>query len=213
MGMKMPSWYDIAGLDDRSNEECLGIVESKARIQRILKEENARGLPYSRMALSGFSQGGALALFTGFQMETVEEKLSGIVVMSGYLASAKQFKVTPGLESTPILHCHGTNDPMVKFHMAEKTRNVLTGEHNVSNYTFKTYPMNHEVIPEEMQEVVSFFSTILPSSDECFFKAKEPSAMSIKELKAAIRGAGLGNQAVGLLEKTDFVKLLEDNKK
>ncbi len=34
--------------------------------------------------------------------------------------------------------------------------------------------------------------------------------MSVKELKAAIRKAGLGQQAVGLMEKQEFVKLLKD---
>ncbi len=49
MGMAMPSWYDIVGLDERSNENCAGIEESQARIAGILqKEHEATGLPYSR---------------------------------------------------------------------------------------------------------------------------------------------------------------------
>ena len=49
MGMAMPSWYDIVGLDERSNENCAGIEESQARIAQILqKEHEATGLPYSR---------------------------------------------------------------------------------------------------------------------------------------------------------------------
>ena len=49
MGMAMPSWYDIVGLDERSNENCAGIEESRARIAGILqKEHESTGLPYSR---------------------------------------------------------------------------------------------------------------------------------------------------------------------
>ena len=49
MGMPMPSWYDIVGLDERSNENCAGIEESQARIAGILqKEHETTGLPYSR---------------------------------------------------------------------------------------------------------------------------------------------------------------------
>ena len=49
MGMSMPSWYDIVGLDERSSEHCAGIEESQARIAQILqKEHEATGLPYSR---------------------------------------------------------------------------------------------------------------------------------------------------------------------
>jgi predicted esterase len=43
----------------------------------------------------------------------VEQKLGAILVMSGYLAGAKEFKLTPGLENVPVMHGHGTADPMV----------------------------------------------------------------------------------------------------
>jgi len=38
---------------------------------------------------------------------------------------------------------------------------------------------------------------------------KDPRDMSIKELKAAIGKAGLGNRAVGFMEKREFVELLQ----
>ena len=113
MGMPMPSWYDITGLDERSNENCAGIAQSQSTIRDILStEHSATGLPYHRMVLAGFSQGGALSLFTGMQLEK-EKKLAGIVVMSGYLPAAAQFDITEGLEDTPILHCHGEADVSV----------------------------------------------------------------------------------------------------
>lgn len=40
-------------------------------------------------------------------------------------------------------------------------------------------------------------------------KGKAPNEMSVKELKAAIRNAGLASQAVGFSEKQEFVTLLE----
>lgn len=45
------------------------------------------GLPYSRMMLAGFSQGGAMSLFSGLQLpyEPADGHLAGLVVMSGYL--------------------------------------------------------------------------------------------------------------------------------
>jgi hypothetical protein len=36
--------------------------------------------------------------------------------------------------------------------------------------------------------------------------------MSVKELKAAIRKAGLNRKAVGLMEKHEFVKLLQEHR-
>ena len=110
MGMPMPSWYDITGLDERSNENCAGIETSQNTVKEILtKEHESNGLSYNRMVLAGFSQGGALSLFTGMQLSAAQ-KLGGIVVMSGYLPAAKQFQITQGLEDTPIMHCHGESD-------------------------------------------------------------------------------------------------------
>ena len=36
--------------------------------------------------------------------------------------------------------------------------------------------------------------------------------MSVKELKAAIRKAGLASKAVGLMEKSEFIKLAQDHR-
>ena len=120
MGMSMPSWYDIKGLDMKSNEECTGLEESQQRIASILQTEHeTTGLAYNRMVLAGFSQGGALSLYTGMQFS---EKLAGIVILSGYLPQQSKFQITQGLEDTPILHLHGTQDPVVQFPMAELTK-------------------------------------------------------------------------------------------
>lgn len=50
-------------------------------------------------------------------------------------------------------------------------------------------------------------------SESCVVKEKEVEEMSVKQLKAAIRKGGLGNQAVGLTEKRELVELLKNNKK
>jgi len=205
MGMPMPSWYDIVGLDERSNEQCKGLPESRARIAGILKTEHeTTGLPYSRMVLAGFSQGGALSLFTGLQLE---QSLAGIVVMSGYLPAASQFK--PKQLSTPVYHGHGSMDPMVQFAMAEKTKAAVTAL-GVTDYTLESFPIPHSVSPAELQKVRAFLAKVLPPDDSVKIQLKDPKDMSVKELKAAIRKAGLGNKAVGLMEKSEFIKLLQD---
>ena len=78
MGQSMNAWYDLVGLDDRASESCDGIDESVNRVRGMLEEEhNSTGLPYARMALAGFSQGGAMSLFAGLQMPEPEQKLAG----------------------------------------------------------------------------------------------------------------------------------------
>lgn len=207
MGMSMPSWYDIVGLDERANENCKGLPESRATVEGILKTEHENtGLPYSRMVLAGFSQGGALSLFTGLQLE---QSLAGVVVLSGYLPAASQFK--PKQLSTPVYHGHGTMDPMVNYALAEKTKEAVTAL-GVSDYTLESFPIPHSVSPPELQKVLAFLTKVLPPDDSFKIQLKDPKEMSVKELKAAIRKAGLGSKAVGLMEKGEFIKLLQDHR-
>lgn len=208
----MPSWYDIVGLDERSNENCKGIEQSRQRITQILQDEHqSTGLPYNRMVLCGFSQGAALSLYTGMQLPDASQKLAGIVALSGYLPSAKTFTITPGLEDTPILHLHGRQDPLVLYSLAEKTRAAII-EKGATKYELKAYPIPHTVTTEEISAWQAFLAEVVPPDDTCKVKVKDPSEMSTKELKAAIQKAGLGRQAVGLMEKAEFVKLLEDHR-
>jgi len=207
MGMPMPSWYDIVGLDERSNENCKGLPESRARLEGILKTEHeTTGLPYSRMVLAGFSQGAALSLFTGLQLD---QSLAGVVVLSGYLPAASQFK--PKQLSTPVYHGHGSMDPMVQYALAEKTKATVTAL-GVADYTLESFPIPHSVSPPELQKVAGFLSKVLPADDSFKIQLKDPKDMSVKELKAAIRKAGLGNKAVGFMEKREFINLVQDHR-
>lgn len=209
MGMKMPSWYDITGLGERANENCKGIDESQARIVQILQNEHeSTQLPYSRMVLAGFSQGGALSVFTGLQLP---QKLGGVLMMSAYLPAAGKLTITPGLEDTSILHLHGLADPLVTMELALKSKEILTGSKGATNYEMKTYPgLQHSMNNESLADAKKFLLTVLPPDDACKIVLKDPSSMSVKELRTAIKKAGLSQKAVGLMEKPEFVKLLKD---
>lgn len=242
MGMAMPSWYDIVGLDKRSNEFCKGIDQSQARLTNLISSEMEQlGLPRNRIVLAGFSQGGALSLYTGMQLSssssssitsslttqnsndgnTIDETitttttnaitpLAGIVILSGYLPHASAFHITPGLESTPIWHGHGTVDPLVKIDAARESQSTLMSEqHGATNYTLQCYPgLAHSINPQELSDVLDFLRKVLPPNDAYKVKLKDPSDMSIKELKHAIVQAGLGKRAVGIMEKREYVDLL-----
>jgi predicted esterase len=194
-------------LDERSNEKCKGLPDSVQRLAGILKTEHeTTGLPYSRMVLAGFSQGGALSIFTGFSLP---QKLAGIVCLSGYLPAASQFKITPGSESIPVLHCHGTQDVVVNHAMAGKSRQKVMAV-GATDYTIESYPIGHTVSMDELRRVEDFLMKVLPNDPSYRIKLKDPSEMSVKELKLALRKAGLSS--VGLMEKSEFVKLLKDHR-
>jgi predicted esterase len=110
-GYPMPGWYDIASLSrSRAHEKCDGIDDSVARIQGLIDAEVAAGVPRERIVLAGFSQGGALALFTGLNQPG---RLAGIVAMSAYLPLPEKVKPAPEALATPVLLCHGDADGVV----------------------------------------------------------------------------------------------------
>jgi len=89
---------------------------------------------------------------------------------------------------------------------------MLEHKLGVSNVVTKTYPIGHTVSPAELADVLAFIKQHLPEETDFKVKLKDPATMSIKELKAAIRKAGLSQQAMGFMEKSEFVKLLQEHR-
>merc|ERR1712183_121000 len=65
-GMEMPSWYDIKGLGQRSEEPCHGLDESRQKVCRLIEEELTMGVAHRRIVLGGFSQGAPCPCTRGF---------------------------------------------------------------------------------------------------------------------------------------------------
>ncbi len=53
--------------------------------------------------------------------------------MLGYLPGAQKFRLQPGLEGTPVLHCHGLSDPVVS-----RSRGI----HRSTTYYYMLYMHN-----------------------------------------------------------------------
>ena len=94
--------------------------------------------------------------------------------------------------------------------VAEKTKAILL-QKGATAYELKSYAgLAHTVSMTELADVQAFLSVVLPPDDTCKIYTKAASDMSVKELREAIRQAGLGQKAVGLMEKQEFVKLLQE---
>ncbi|OQR96612.1 acyl-protein thioesterase [Thraustotheca clavata] len=158
-GMTMPSWYDIQSLTDREGDPCSGIEDSRERILGVINNEIQAGIPASRIVLGGFSQGGAMSLFTGFQMQ---HALAGVLVLSGYVPKAGFFSVPTALKNVPLLMCHGDCDMVVRLSWAEKSIEKVK-EQGVANVEFKVYEnLDHGASMEEITKVQKWLEKILP---------------------------------------------------
>ena len=60
-GMAMRAWYDIYSLDRDGPVDEAGILDSVAQLEALMRREHERGIPWNRLVLAGFSQGGAIA--------------------------------------------------------------------------------------------------------------------------------------------------------
>jgi len=157
-GMAMRAWYDILGFGPGIPQDESGIRATDGLVRELISRENQRGIPTGRIVLGGFSQGGAISLFSG---PRYPEKLAGIMALSCYmlledLLPAERSRAN---YTTPVFMAHGTQDPMVDIRMGAQARQLLeAGGHPVE---WHAYPMPHSVCPPEIDDIAAWLRKVL----------------------------------------------------
>ncbi|KAF7661700.1 hypothetical protein LDENG_00255790 [Lucifuga dentata] len=161
MGMRMPAWFDLHGLSLDSQEDEEGIKQASESIKAIIEHEAKNGIPPHRIILGGFSQGGALSLYTAL---TCQHQVAGVVALSCWLPLNKNFvSGSIACKNIPILQCHGEIDPLIPARFGHLTSEKLKTLVNPQLVTFKTYPdLLHCSCPQEMATVKEFIEKYLP---------------------------------------------------
>lgn len=157
-GARMRAWYDIHGLDRHAAQDEAGVRESERAIRALIARENERGVATERIVLAGFSQGGAMALFTGTRLA---ERLGGIIGLSCYLPLASSFSAQrqPANQNTPIFLAHGSFDAVIDPRLGAETRALLEAE--AYPVEWHSYPMAHAVCAEEIAAIAAFLHRVL----------------------------------------------------
>lgn len=161
-GMVMPAWYDILHLDldpHRGDREDVSQVRtSAAALTALIAREHERGIPSSRIVLGGFSQGGALALYTGLRHP---EPLAGLLVLSAYeLCRDRHDELTDANAGTPILFCHGRFDPIVPMFAGRAAHDAAVRPGR--DVRWHEFPIQHEVSIPEIEIVTRWLHERLP---------------------------------------------------
>ncbi|KAJ8943767.1 hypothetical protein NQ318_011979 [Aromia moschata] len=150
-GFRMPSWFDLKTLDESGPEDEQGIKTATKQIHTLIENEVSAG---------GFSQGGALALYSAL---TFPQKLAGVVGLSCWIPLNSSFpaaKKTP--DTLPILQCHGDCDPVVPYKWGQMTASKL--KTLLKDVEFKSYRgLMHTSSDEELRDVRQFIHKHLPS--------------------------------------------------
>jgi len=157
-GYVMRSWYDIKSMDLHNRADMEGVLASEKSVQALIQEQIDLGITASNIVLAGFSQGGVLSLFTGLRFA---QPLAGIMALSCYLPTADTLPehCHSANKVTPILQNHGEQDEVVPISAGIMANKLLTAaEYNV---TWKSYSMEHSVLPEQLTDISSWLQARL----------------------------------------------------
>jgi phospholipase/carboxylesterase len=160
-GMTMRAWYDVLTLERGGPQDEAGIRESGRLLEMLLEREHERGIPYEKIVLAGFSQGGAIALHTGLRYS---QRLAGLMALSTWLPLADYFdeEVVRNADAQslelPIFMAHGSFDPMLPIALGQHSHETL----DKAGYKVEwhDYPMAHAVCAEEIADVRNWLLSV-----------------------------------------------------
>jgi phospholipase/carboxylesterase len=155
-GYPMRAWFDIVSMGGPPDEKATRA--SADSIRALIARENGRGIASDRIVLAGFSQGGAMAVFTGVRHA---ERIAGIMGLSCFdpLPGTLAAERSAANQKTRIFMAHGSQDPMVPLARAR----ALHGDLAVAGYRvdFHEYAMGHSVSADEVRHISEWLKEVL----------------------------------------------------
>ena len=156
-GYEMRAWYDLFGLSMQHKQDEAGMREMQKNIEALIANEVGQGISESNIVLAGFSQGGAMALFTALRHP---KKLAGVLALSTYVSLKEKLaeEVNSANQDVPILMAHGSFDSVITLDTCLISRHLLES----LNYKLEwhEYPMAHSVCTEEIDDISRFLSKV-----------------------------------------------------
>lgn len=155
------AWYDLYSLTDLDQEDKTGINTSESAIAQIIQNEITQGVCAKNIVLAGFSQGGAIALYTGLRQA---QSIAGILALSCYLPlhQEHQEKAHPTNLHTPIFMAHGTQDPICPYIAGKKSYDIISQTH--ANSQWREYEIGHEISPIEIADARRWLRQVFVNS-------------------------------------------------
>jgi phospholipase/carboxylesterase len=158
-GMSMRAWYDILGFDRSAAEDTPGFLATDALVRELIVREGERGIPAGRVVLAGFSQGGAVTLYTGLRYP---ERLAGLMALSCYLPLGARLEKERSAvnDGVSIFLAHGVDDPVLPIGMGVHARDTLNGLGYAVEW--HQYRMPHAVCQPEIADIRQYLMRTLP---------------------------------------------------
>ena len=160
-GTTMRAWYDILTLDRGGPQDDAGIRESGRLLEMLIEREHERDIPYEKIVLAGFSQGGAIALHTALRHP---RRLAGLMALSTYLPLQDSFdrevaaNTAAQPRTLPIFMAHGSFDPMLPMALGQHSHRTL--EAAGYQVEWHDYPMAHAVCADEIAAIRNWLLSV-----------------------------------------------------
>jgi phospholipase/carboxylesterase len=141
------------GLPDLSKQAPQGLVESTARIRRLLDELAARGgYARHRQMLAGYSQGAMIAADTAF---TTDEPLEALVLLSGTFVNEEVWRAGMARRrGLRVFISHGRRDVILPFDVAERLQQAMRDAG--LRVTWMPFDGGHEMTAGVVRELNTF---------------------------------------------------------
>ncbi len=156
------AWYDLIQTERGIIPDDLTRHESEemlvAALPRIIEQE---GGDANRVVLMGFSQGAAViySLLIVYDLKNYGITPIASINMSGYIPrdileaiSAKRF------DGFPFFISHGEFDELIPMQALGEAEKLLTRQG--ADVTARMYPMGHGVLPETVEDIISWLGKI-----------------------------------------------------
>ncbi|MFY2556977.1 alpha/beta hydrolase [Corallococcus terminator] len=117
----------------------------------------ATKLPYGRIVLGGFSQGGMVTTDVALRLE---ERPAGLCILSGTLIAESEWKQrAQARQGLPVFQGHGRHDDVLPFSAAERLRDTLV-QAGLS-VDFLPFDGPHTIDAEELERMAAFLKARL----------------------------------------------------
>lgn len=157
--MPMRAWYDIVGMKLTDREDHDGLMRSESMIRQVIDTQITEGFKSNQIFLAGFSQGGAMALFTGLRSPV---PLAGIVTLSGYLPLSSECEPALLNNTTPVFIAGGRFDPIVLPAWTKQSMQWLEA-HGFKHIAWHEYSMEHNICAAEICDLANWLTAQLSS--------------------------------------------------
>uniref|UniRef100_A0A1A9ZM90 palmitoyl-protein hydrolase n=1 Tax=Glossina pallidipes TaxID=7398 RepID=A0A1A9ZM90_GLOPL len=161
-------WFDRRTISIDAFECRKSMAEIYEDIHEMINAEVSAGVPLDRIIIGGFSMGGALALHSGYHLNT---DLGGVFACSSFLNhdsivyESLRNRTTPGTPLPELLMFHGDRDNLVPSEWGKESFDNLVklgveGSFNILPNTL------HELKKRELLDIQEWILTKLPALDD-----------------------------------------------